>query len=118
MLLLHMLQFIQNPDNDFAGYTRQTVLLSGIPTLLALLIGVSVGFAVAQRPIVAFLMATLSGLGRAVPIIVFLFIAIPIMGIGFTPAAVGLTLLGIPPILLNTIAGLRGVDPAAVEAAR
>ncbi len=34
------------------------------------------------------------------------------------PTVVALTLLGIPPILLNTIAGLRGVDPAAVEAAR
>lgn len=118
MLLLHMLHYIQSPDNDFIGYTQQTLVLSAIPTLLALLIGVSVGFAVAQRPLAAFLMATLSGLGRAVPIIVFLFIAIPIMGIGFTPAAVGLTLLGIPPILLNTIAGLRGVDPAAVESAR
>jgi osmoprotectant transport system permease protein len=118
MLLLQMLHYIQNPDNDFIGYTQQTLLLSAIPTLFAFLIGVSVGFAVAQRPLAAFVMATLSGLGRAVPIIVFLFIAIPILGIGFTPAAVGLTLLGIPPILLNTIAGLRGIDPAAVESAR
>jgi osmoprotectant transport system permease protein len=29
-----------------------------------------------------------------------------------------LTLLGIPPILLNTIAGLQGIDPAALEAGR
>jgi osmoprotectant transport system permease protein len=31
---------------------------------------------------------------------------------------VALTALGVPPILLNTIAGLRGVDPAVVDAAR
>jgi osmoprotectant transport system permease protein len=118
MFLLKMLQYIQNPDNDFVGYTIDTLRLCAIPTLFAILIAVPLGFLVAQRPFSAFLVTTLSGLGRAIPIIVFLLIAIPIFGIGFTPAAVGLTLLGIPPILLNTIAGLNGIDPAAVEAAR
>jgi osmoprotectant transport system permease protein len=43
---------------------------------------------------------------------------VPIVGIGFTPSIIALTLLGIPPILLNTIAGLQGIDPAAIDAAR
>ena len=45
-------------------------------------------------------------------------ILVPVFGIGFTPSVIALTLLGIPPILLNTIAGLRGIDPAAIDAAR
>jgi osmoprotectant transport system permease protein len=47
-----------------------------------------------------------------------LFIFVPIFKIGFLPAAIALTLLGIPPVLLNTYVGLCGVDPAAIEAAR
>ncbi len=37
---------------------------------------------------------------------------------GFWPAVIGLTLLGIPPILVNTFTGIRDVDPATLDAAR
>lgn len=37
---------------------------------------------------------------------------------GFPPAVIALTLYAILPILRNAITGLRGVDPAVVEAAR
>jgi osmoprotectant transport system permease protein len=53
-----------------------------------------------------------------VPIIAFLAFAIPYLGLGFPPAFVALTVLGIPPVLLNTWAGLRGLDPAVLDAAR
>jgi len=73
---------------------------------------------VGRRPVLGFLAVNLSGMMRAVPIIVFLALAIPYLGLGFAPAFVALTVLGIPPVLLNTIAGLRGVDPAVIDAAR
>src|SRR5690606_11655963 len=68
--------------------------------------------------LLAFAASNLIGLARAIPTLAFLAAALPYLGIGFTPAVVALTALGLPPILLNTIAGLRGVDPAAVDAAR
>ncbi|HKV86352.1 MAG TPA: ABC transporter permease subunit, partial [Ktedonobacterales bacterium] len=40
------------------------------------------------------------------------------LGVGFTPTVVALTALGVPPILLNTVEGLRGIDPAIVDAGR
>jgi osmoprotectant transport system permease protein len=42
----------------------------------------------------------------------------PTLGLGITPAIVGLTLYGIYPVLRNTVAGLSSVDPAVLEAAR
>jgi osmoprotectant transport system permease protein len=81
-------------------------------------IGLVVGVAVARRPVLAFIFTNLSGLARAIPTLAFLAVALPYLGIGFTPSVVALTALGVPPILLNTIAGLRGVDPAVVDAAR
>ncbi|WP_300016962.1 ABC transporter permease subunit [Pseudonocardia sp.] len=42
----------------------------------------------------------------------------PPLGLGTTPAIVGLTLYGIYPVLRNTVAGLSSVDPAVLEAAR
>jgi osmoprotectant transport system permease protein len=47
-----------------------------------------------------------------------LMLLLPLMGSGFAPSLVALTLLAAPPILINTDAGLRGVDAAVIDAAR
>jgi osmoprotectant transport system permease protein len=67
----------------------------------------------------------LANIGRAVPSLGWLGIAYPIgtalfqrAGIGFLPAFIGLVALAIPPIVTNTHAGLRAVDPELREAAR
>ena len=56
----------------------------------------------------------LAALARAVPSLA----AIGIGGIGVAPAIVALVLYALLPIVRNTQAGLAGVDPAIVEAAR
>jgi osmoprotectant transport system permease protein len=117
-MLTQIAQFIADPQNDFRGETTRTLLLAVVPTLLAILIAIPLGVLVAQRPLAAFIATNTSGLARSIPTIAFLAIMLPLLGIGFRPMVVGLTLLGIAPILLNTIAGLRGVDPATIEAGR
>jgi osmoprotectant transport system permease protein len=55
---------------------------------------------------------------RVIPSLALLFIFIPILHTGFVPAAVALTILAIPPLLINTDAGMRGVSRALEEAGR
>jgi osmoprotectant transport system permease protein len=110
--------FIQNPANAYGAQLWTTILLSIYPIALSFVIALPLGIVTARQPVAAFLSANLSGLARAIPSLVFLAIMVPIVGIGFTPSVIALTLLGIPPILLNTIAGLQGIDPAAIDAAR
>lgn len=117
-MLAQIVQFIRDPQNDFTGETLRTLYLSFVPILLAIGMSIPLGVLVAQRRIAAFLAANTSGLARAIPTLAFLAFVAPFLGIGVLPTVVALVLIGIPPILLNTIAGLRGVDPAAVEAAR
>ena len=57
-----------------------------------------------------------AGVVRVIPSIAVLFLLLPSQGIGFRPSVIALTLLAIPPVLINTQAGMRGVDPATVEA--
>src|SRR5690606_37342638 len=45
-------------------------------------------------------------------------LVLAVSSLGFWPAVIGLFGLGVPPILLNTYTGIRGVDPGAVEASR
>jgi osmoprotectant transport system permease protein len=43
---------------------------------------------------------------------------LPLLGTGFLPSLVALTLYGLPAVLVNTTTGIREVDPATIEAAR
>lgn len=91
-------------------------------SLLALAIGgvvcIPLGVYVARRRAFASQMLSLfSGL-RVVPSLAILFLAVPYLGLGFWPALVALTVLACPPIIINTEAGFRGVDPGVLEAAR
>jgi osmoprotectant transport system permease protein len=117
-LLQQMLQFTENATPPFVDETTLTLQYIIIPTVLAILISIPVGILVAPHPVAAFLANNITGAARAIPTLAFLAVVIPILGIGFTPTIVGLTLLGIPPILLNTIAGLRSIDPAIIDAGR
>lgn len=113
-----LLEFYMNPRNNLAGETVEFFKLCLIPIALAILIGVVIGVLVYRNNVLAFVAVNLSNLMRAIPVLAALFIFVPIFKIGFLPAAIALTLLGIPPVLLNTYVGLRGVDPAAIESAR
>jgi osmoprotectant transport system permease protein len=91
-------------------------------SVLALVIGaatsIPLGVYVARRrPLAPQLLALFSGL-RVVPSLAILFLAVPYLGLGFLPAVAALTVLACPPILINTEAAFRGVDPAIIEAAR
>jgi osmoprotectant transport system permease protein len=115
----HMLQFIADPQNTFGQHTADTLRLSLFAIALAFVIALPLAVLVAPHPIAAFIAANLSGLVRAVPTLAVLaLMIIYFKQIGFTPSLIALTALGIPPILLNTVAGLRGIDPAALDAAK
>ena len=55
---------------------------------------------------------------RVVPSLALLILMIPLIGTGVWPAVIALTILAIPPILLNTIAGFRSVPEFMVESAQ
>ena len=113
------LNFILDPKNDFLGQTIEYLKLCGISIGVAIVIGVVLGALVSRNAFLAFLAVNLSGLMRAIPIIAVLLVFVSIFGsIGFVPSIIALIVLGIPPILLNTYTGIRGIDPATIEAAK
>lgn len=54
---------------------------------------------------------------RVIPSLGILFILIPFIGVGRLPALIALVILGIPPILLQTIIGFESVSDTLVETA-
>ena len=82
-------------------------------------IGVPLGVLIAQAgrgvQIPVFLVANL---GQAIPGIGLLVLLFAILGLGATPTIIALVIYGLLPVLRNTVAGIQGVDPSAVDAAR
>ena len=52
-----------------------------------------------------------------IPSLAILVLLIPIAGTGALPAVIALTILAVPPVLLNTIVGFRDVPPFMTESA-
>ncbi len=115
---MQYLNFILDPSNDFLGHTIDYLKVCGFSILVAIVIGVILGALVSRNAFLAFLALNASGLLRAIPIIAVLILFVPIFGIGLLPAIIALIVIGIPPILLNTYTGIRGIDPAMIEAAK
>src|SRR2546421_3658432 len=115
---MQYINFIQDPSNDYLGETIAYLKLCGFSIAAAIIIGVLLGALVSRNAIAAFLAVNLSGLIRAIPIIAIFLTFVPTLVIGFKPAIIALIILGIPPILLNTYTGIRGVDPAMIDAAK
>ncbi len=112
------LQYALNPDHDFLQELLRHVELSGLALLVAALIGVPLGIIVSRYGSAARAVINLVGFLRVVPPVVVLFLLLPSQGIGFRPSVIALTLLAIPPLLINTDTGMRGVDSAIIEAGK
>jgi len=92
--------------------------LAGAALALAVAICVPAGIWIARRPGLAEPVIGLFNGLRVVPSLAVLFLALPVLGLGVRPAVVALALLAAPPVLLNTTAAFRGLDPSVLEAAR
>jgi osmoprotectant transport system permease protein len=97
-----------------AVHVRLSVLALAIGALVCIPLGLYVA---RGRRLAPQILGLFGGL-RVIPSLAILFLAVPYLGLGFTPALVALTILACPPILINTETAFRGVDPAVIEAAR
>jgi len=86
------------------------VTLSAAALTLATAIAFPLGVAAARRPALALAAVSVANLGRTLPSLAVLALVMPLLGTGFAPSLFALTLLALPPLLLNTIVGLQGVD--------
>jgi osmoprotectant transport system permease protein len=115
---MQYINFILDPKNDYLQETVAYLKLCSVAIAAAIVVGVVLGALVSRNAILAFIAVNVSGLMRAVPSIAILLLFVPTLGLGFLPTIIALIILGIPPILLNTYTGIRGIDPAAIDAAK
>ncbi|WP_135228637.1 ABC transporter permease [Deinococcus fonticola] len=109
-----------SPDTPLWRLTLTHLLLVGLGTVLVVLIGWPLAVLVTRpgREDLRDLAQTLVGFGQTVPTLAILALAVPLLGFGWPPTLLGLVLYGLLPVVGNAVAGLRGVDRGALDAAR
>nr|WP_234430506.1 ABC transporter permease [Streptomyces sp. NRRL F-4489] len=96
------------------------VELTAVSTVLVLVIAIPLGIALTRPRLrrAAPAAMALANLGQAVPALGLLVLLVIWRGIGAGSAITGMVVYAVLPVLANTIAGLRGIDPTLTEAAR
>jgi len=102
----------------FFAHLGTHIELSFAALVVAVAVGVPAGALAAGRPAARAL--TLAGAGalRVVPSVAVLTLTLPYLGLGFRPALLALTVLALPPIVINTELGLRSASWEVLDAAR
>ena len=108
------------------GLVERTIAhleLAGLSLLIAMVIAIPLGIAVGHTRRGGAVVTSVVTAGRAVPTYAVIALLFPLaiiwgLGLGFWPSVVALVLLCIPPLYTNSLTGVRGVDPALVEAGR
>jgi osmoprotectant transport system permease protein len=116
-LLQGALQYFLQNQAFFWQAFRQHLELSLSALGISIVISLPLGIWIARRAGLAQVVMNVFNAFRVIPSLAILFLALPYLGLGYLPALVALTVLAFPPVLINTYAGLRGVDPAVVESA-
>jgi osmoprotectant transport system permease protein len=95
----------------------QHLLLVVVPLAIGLGLGLPLGLLSSRSRTASTLLINSFNALRVIPSLAILFVTIPYFGLSFTSAAIALTLLVIPPILISTDVAFRSIEPAIREAA-
>jgi osmoprotectant transport system permease protein len=117
-LLIEAWQFIIAHPDRFLTALGTHIVLSAAALGLAVAIALPVGVWLSGTRRAALVAITTANVGRTLPSLAVLALVMPILGTGFAPSLFALTLLALPPILLNTYTAIRQVEPDIVDAAR
>jgi osmoprotectant transport system permease protein len=104
--------------NGIPTRLAQHLSICAVSLLVACAIALPVGVALGHWRRGGLIAQNVANLGRAIPSLAILIIAVPIVGIGPRPAEVAMIALAIPPLLTNTYVGMVSVDDDIRDAAR
>ena len=116
-MLIDAWNYILTHPTQFWRALGVHMALSGSALLIAALVSIPAGIAVARRSSLSLAVVNVANVGRTLPSLAVLALVMPLLGTGFAPALFALTLIALPPIVTHTITAMRGVDADAIDAA-
>ncbi len=118
---MNLFHFILQNHKQVLELTLEHLWLVGVSTLLAVLIGIPLGIVSARWPAWNRPVLGAANIIQTIPSLALFGFLLPVPWLGDRAdrlAILALTLYALLPVIRNTYTGIRGVDPAVVEAGR
>jgi len=118
---MNVFEFMVQNHDQVLELTLEHLWLVGISTLLAMLIGIPLGIVIAHWPVLNKPVLASANIIQTIPSLALFGFLLPLPWLGERAdrlAILALTLYALLPLIRNTYTGIRGVDPAVVEAGR
>jgi osmoprotectant transport system permease protein len=118
---MNVLQFFVQNHTEVWDSTLEHLLMVVASTVLAVLIGIPLGILISRRPRWNKLVLGSANVIQTIPSLALFGFLLPVPWIGARSlrlAILALTLYALLPLIRNTYTGIKGVDPAIVEAGR
>lgn len=110
-------EYLSSHSDEYAKAVLAHLQISLLSVLIATVIAVPLGIIGFRSKRVHWILTEFFNLLRIIPSLAILFVCIPLMGTGVLPATVALTILAIPPILINTILSFQSIPDSILETA-
>lgn len=117
-LLSSIVSLFHDRAGWFLGLLGAHIALAFSAIFMAGIIGLVLGILISEKQRFAPAVMGICNVLYTIPSISLLGILIPFTGIGNKTAVIALTIYGIMPMVRNTYAGITGVDPDIIEAAK
>jgi osmoprotectant transport system permease protein len=118
---VNFFRFILQNHTQVLELTLEHLWLVGLSTLLAVLVGVPLGILISHRTGFSKPVLASANIIQTIPSLALFGFLLPVPWLGARSdrlAILALALYALLPIVRNTYTGIRGVDPAVVEAGR
>jgi osmoprotectant transport system permease protein len=118
---MNLVHFIAQNYAQVLDLTLEHLWMVGVSTLLAASIGIPLGILIAHWPILNRPVLASANIIQTIPSLALFGFLLPVPWLGNRVerlAILALTLYALLPLIRNTYTGIRGVDPAVVEAGR
>ncbi len=118
---MNVFQFIAQNHTEVLELTLEHLWMVLASTILAVLIGIPLGILISRRPSWNKPVLGSANVIQTIPSLALFGFLLPVPWIGARSerlAILALTLYALLPLIRNTYAGIKGVDPAVVEAGR
>ncbi|WP_419821866.1 ABC transporter permease [Anoxybacterium hadale] len=112
-----ILDYFAGHFSDYIQLVWEHITISLNSVAIAIIIAVPLGILSTRSKTLYRVAKGLFGTLRIVPSLAILVLFIPIMGTGWKPAVVALSILAIPPILMNTALAFHTLPEAVLETA-
>jgi osmoprotectant transport system permease protein len=118
---MNVLHFILQNRSEVIEFTFEHLWLVAVSTFFAVLIGIPLGILITRHPLLNKPVLGVANAIQTIPSLALFGFLLPAPWIGERAdrlVILALTLYALLPLIRNTYAGIKGVDPAVIEAGR